>query len=172
VIDLARFLVGEVSSVSGLTRTFIPERPGGHVDVDDAFEAIVDFENGAVGTVEASRFCRGRKNAMSFEVNGSKGSIMFELERLNELQVHLFASRPGKHVQGFRQVLVSEAYHPFWEWWWPHGHIIGWEHTFVHGAARPYGADFVDGYRAAEVCDAIVRSSETGHRVDITYRAL
>jgi predicted dehydrogenase len=171
-------------SVSGLTRTFIPERPGGHVDVDDAFEAVVDFENGAVGTIEASRFCQGRKNALSFEVNGSKGSLVFELERLNELQVHLVESRPGAQAQGFRQVLVSEAYHPFWEWWWPHGHIIGWEHTFVHeihhlleaiatdGDVRPYGADFEDGYRAAEVCDAIVRSSETGRREEIAYRGL
>jgi predicted dehydrogenase len=184
VIDLARFLVGEISSVSGLARTFIPERPGGHVDVDDAFEAVVDFDNGAVGTIEASRFCQGRKNALSFEVNGSKGSLVFELERLNELQVHLVESRPGAQAQGFRQVLVSEAYHPFWEWWWPHGHIIGWEHTFVHeihhllqaiatdGDVRPYGADFEDGYRAAEVCDAIVRSSETGRRVEIAYRGL
>jgi len=77
---------------------------------------------------------------------------------------------------------VSEADHPFWEWWWPHGHIIGWEHTFVHeihhllhaiatgGDVRPYGADFEDGYRAAEVCDAILRSSESGRREAITYR--
>jgi predicted dehydrogenase len=184
VIDLARFLVGEISAVSGLTRTFVPERPGGSVDVDDAFEAVVDFENGAVGTIEASRFCQGRKNALTFEINGSKGSIVFELERLNELAVHLVDSRPGQHAQGFRQVLVSEAYHPFWEWWWPHGHIIGWEHTFVHelhhllhaiatdGAVRPDGADFEDGYRAAEVCEAILRSSETGRREAVTYRAL
>jgi predicted dehydrogenase len=184
VIDLARFLVGEISAVSGLTRTFVPERPGGSVDVDDAFEAVVDFEDGAVGTIEASRFCQGRKNALTFEINGSKGSIVFELERLNELAVHLVDSRPGQRAQGFRQVLVSEAYHPFWEWWWPHGHIIGWEHTFVHelqhflhaiatdGEVRPYGADFEDGYRAAEVCDAIVRSSESGRREQIVYRTL
>jgi predicted dehydrogenase len=182
VVDLARFLVGEIASVSGLTRTFIPERPGGTVDVDDAFEAVVEFENGAVGTIEASRFCHGRKNALTFELNGSKGSIVFELERLNELQVHLVDSRPGHSAQGFRQVLVSEAHHPFWEWWWPHGHIIGWEHTFVHelqhllhaiatdGGVRPYGADFEDGYRAAEVCEAILRSSESGRREPVTYQ--
>ena len=182
VIDLARFLVGEISSVSGIARTFIPERPGGTVDVDDAFEATVEFESGAVGTIEASRFCRGRKNALTFEINGSKGSLVFELERLNELQVHLVDSRPVAHAQGFRQVLVSEADHPFWQWWWPHGHIIGWEHTFVHeihhllqaiatdGDVRPYGADFEDGYRAAEVCDAILRSSESGRREAVTYR--
>ncbi len=182
VIDLARFLVGEIGSVSAVTRTFIPDRPGGTVDVDDAFEATVEFESGAIGTIEASRFCRGRKNALTFEINGSKGSMVFELERLNELQVHLVDSRPGAVAQGFRQVLVSEADHPFWQWWWPHGHIIGWEHTFVHeihyflqaiatgGDVRPYGADFEDGYRAAEVCDAILRSSESGRREAVTYR--
>jgi predicted dehydrogenase len=121
---------------------------------------------------------------MSFEINGSRGSITFDLERLNELAVHLVDSNPGRHAQGFRQVLVTEAYHPFMEWWWPHGHIIGWEHTFVHeiyhllGAianeaeVRPYGADFEDGYRAAEVCDAIIRSSETGRRVEVVYRGI
>ncbi|MFZ0092252.1 MAG: Gfo/Idh/MocA family oxidoreductase [Solirubrobacteraceae bacterium] len=184
VIDLARFLVGEIGSVAALTKTFIPERPGGRVDVDDAFAAVVQFQSGATGTIEASRFCQGRKNAMGFEINGSKGSIVFELERLNELSVHLVGSTPGSHAQGFRQVLVSEAYHPFWEWWWPHGHIIGWEHTFVHeihhlldaiahdSEVRPYGADFEDGYRAAEVCDAIVRASDSGHREEIRYRSL
>jgi predicted dehydrogenase len=184
VVDLARFLVGEISDVSGLTRTFISDRPGGHVDVDDAFESVVSFENGAAGTIEASRLCHGRRNAMTFEINGSKGSVVFELERLNELQVYLAGSHPGDRAQGFRQVLVSEADHPFWEWWWPQGHILGWEHTFVHeihhllrviaddGEVRPYGADFEDGYRAAEVCDAIVRSSETGRREEISYRSL
>ncbi len=184
VIDLARFLVGEITDVSGLTRTFISDRSGGHVDVDDAFESVVSFENGAVGTIEASRFCHGRKNSMTFEVNGSKGSIVFDLERLNELQVYLAGSTPGSDAQGFRQVLVTETTHPFWEWWWPHGHIIGWEHTFVHeihhllraiagqGEVRPYGADLEDGYRAAEVCDAIVRSSESGRREEISYRSL
>jgi len=184
IVDLARFLVGEIDAVCGLTRTFIPERPGGEVDVDDAFEATVAFENGAVGTLEASRFCHGRKNALTFEINGSKGSVAFELERLNELQVHLVDSRPGWNAQGFRQVLVTEATHPFLEWWWPHGHIIGWEHTFVHEIhhllqaiatgddVRPYGADFEDGYRAAEVCDAILRSSQNGVREQLRYRTM
>jgi predicted dehydrogenase len=184
VIDLARFLVGEINSVSAITRTFVPSRPGGEVDVDDAFEAAVTFEKGAVGTIEASRLCQGRKNALTFEINGSRGSIAFELERLNELQVHLADSRPGHNAQGFRQVLVTEANDPFLKWWWPPGHIIGWEHTFVHeihhllhaiaadDSIRPHGADFEDGYRAAEVCDAILRSSETGRREPIAYRAL
>jgi predicted dehydrogenase len=184
MIDLARFLVGEIAAVSGATRTFIDERPGGRVDVDDAFEAIVEFDNHAMGAIGASRLCHGRKNGLTFEINGSKGSIAFDLERLNELQVYLADSRPGQSAQGFRRVLVSEATHPFWEWWWPPGHMIGWEHTFVHqihtllraiatdGDVRPDGADFEDGYRAAEACDAILRSSETGRREQVRYRAL
>jgi predicted dehydrogenase len=183
VIDLSRYLLGqEVESVSALTRTFVEEREGQKVDVDDAFEAAVRFSGGVVGTLEASRFCPGRKNALSFEINGSKGSIVFDLERLNELQVHLTGSSPGQQAQGFRNVLVSEADHPFWEWWWPHGHIIGWEHSFVHeihhllSAIRedsdvaPHGATFEDGYRCAEVCDAILRSAESGTREEVSYR--
>jgi predicted dehydrogenase len=176
VIDLARYLVGDIAAVSGATRTFIKKRPGGTVDVDDAFESIVEFAGGAVGTIEASRFALGRKNGLTFEINGSKGSIGFDLERLNELQVHLPGSRPGADAQGFRTVLVSEADHPFWKWWWPHGHMIGWEHTMVHELHHfieciaknkkigPHGATFEDGYRTAEVCDAILRSAKSGRR--------
>ena len=117
---------------------------------------------------------RGRKNALQFEINGSKGSLSFDIERLNELEVHYRDSSPGKLSQGFRTVLVSEADHPFWEHWWPQGHMIGWEHTFVHeihhflSAIRddtdiaPHGATFEDGYRAAEICDAMLRSDESG----------
>jgi len=184
VIDLARFLVGELVAVCGVTRTFLEERPGGPVDVDDAFEAVVEFDNRAVGTIEASRFSTGRKNGLAFEINGSKGSLAFGLERLNELEVHLLDSRPGQNAQGFRRVLVTESSHPLMKWWWPPGHIIGWEHTFVHeirhlldaiatgGDVRPHGADFEDGYRAAEVADAILRSSETGRREQVIYRSL
>jgi predicted dehydrogenase len=170
VIDLARYLVGELSTVSALTATFQPGRT-----VDDGFEAAVSFDGGAIGTIEATRFAPGRKNALSFEINGSRGSIAFDLERLNELQI-------SRGTGGFTTRLVTEADDPFWQWWWPHGHIIGWEHTFVHeihhllnaiatdGDVRPHGADFEDGYRAAEVCDAILRSSESGRREAVTYR--
>jgi predicted dehydrogenase len=170
VIDLARYLVGEISSVSAVTATFQPGR-----SVDDAFEAVVQFDRGAVGTIEASRFAPGRKNALAWEINGSKGSLAFDLERLNELQI-------SEGTSGFRTRLVTEADDPFWNWWWPHGHMIGWEHTFVHelehllGAISgrnqigPHGATFEDGYRAAEVCDAVLRSAETGRRETVTYR--
>jgi len=177
VIDLARYLVGEISEVAAITQTFVKNR-----DVDDAVESVVRFENGAVGTIEATRFAQGRKNAFTWEINGSKGSLAFDLERLNELQVHFNDSKPGKQAQGFRTVLVSEADHPFWEHWWPQGHTIGWEHTFVHelhhfltairdgGDVAPHGATLEDGYRAAEVCDAMLRSAEQGARETVTYR--
>ena len=177
VIDLARYLVGEIATVAALTATFQPGR-----NVDDAVESVVQFENGAVGTIEASRFCQGRKNAFMWEINGSKGSIRFDLERLNELQVHLTGSTPGERAQGFRTVLVSEADHPFWEHWWPQGHTIGWEHSFVHELhhlltairddtdVAPHGATLEDGYRAAEICDAMLRSADQGTRETVTYR--
>ncbi len=185
IIDLGRHLIGEVKSVMAMTRTFIPERNDPEtgqrrkVEVDDAFEAVVEFENGAVGTLEASRFATGRKNHQVFEINGSKGSIRFNLERLNELEVYRTDS--PKHTQGFTDVLVTESYHPFWSNWWPHGHIIGWEHTFVHEIAHlldcivndkdiaPYGATFEDGYRNAVICDAILQSAEEGKRVEVTF---
>ena len=88
MIDLARYLVGEIASVSASTRTFVKDRDGGTVDVDDAVESVVDFADGAVGTIEATRFASGRKNGLTFEINGSKGSLAFDIERLNELQVH------------------------------------------------------------------------------------
>ena len=185
IIDLARFLVGEPKAVSGLARTWITERPdssGGMVksDVDDGFVALLDFENGALGTVEATRFAQGRKNYNSFEINAENGSIQFNLERLNELNVFWKGENPDT-TQGFHNVLISEAHHPYWENWWPHGHMIGWEHSFVHEFhhffdaivnnkdVAPYGADFVDGYRNAVICDAIIQSAETGSHVDIKY---
>src|SRR5437870_944960 len=176
VVDLARFLIGEFASVSALVKTFLPGR-----QVDDAIEAAAEFENGAVGTIEATRLALGRRNAFQWEINGSKASLAFDMERLNELQVFRV---DGDRARGFKTVLVSEADHPFWEFWWPPGHIIGWGETFVHelhhllgaiagdGDVAPYGATFEDGYRAAEVCDAIVRSGESGRREQISYRAL
>jgi len=182
IIDLARYLVGEPGSVTGLLKTFIAEREGGTVDVDDAFEATVEFTSGAVGTLEASRFASGRKNGLVFEVNGSKGSLVFDLERINELALYSSAE-PGR-TGGFRTILVTEPDHPFWDMWWPSGHVIGWEHTFVHeihhlltAIARdddvaPHGADFEDGYRASAVAAAIVEAHEDGRRVDVAYRSL
>jgi predicted dehydrogenase len=185
IIDLARFLVGEPRKVSAMAKTFIKNRSipsggTGEVTVDDAFTALLEFENGAMGTLEASRFCAGRKNYQVLEINGSKGSLTFDLERFNELQVFWKDEEP-RETQGFHNVLVSESYHPYWKYWWPQGHIIGWEHTFVHEIAHmldamvnktsvgPIGATFEDGYKNAVVCDAILASAEKERAIAINY---
>jgi predicted dehydrogenase len=184
IIDLARWLVGEPATIMAGLKTFIKERPrpgGGRgiVDVDDAFAAVVEFENGALGTLEATRFAKGRKNYEVLEINGENGSLRFNLERMNELEV-FWADAP-RDTQGFTPVLVSESFHPYWQYWWPQGHIIGWEHTFVHEIAHllnaivnntpiaPLGATFEDGYRNAVVGDAIAESAQSGRRVDVKY---
>ena len=176
VIDLGRFLNGEIATVAGFVKTFVAGR-----NVDDALEAAVEFENGSVGTIEGTRLALGRRNAFQWEINGSKGSLAFDMERLNELQVF---RADGDRARGFKTVLVSETDHPFWEHWWPPGHIIGWGDTFVHelhhmleviasdGEVAPFGATFEDGYRASEVGDAIVRSGQSGQRETISYRSL
>jgi predicted dehydrogenase len=186
ILDLARFLVGEPRRVMAMTKTFIEDRPlpagagRGKVDVDDAVTALLEFENGALGTIEASRFAHGNKNGQHWEINGEKGSLRFNLERMNELEV-FWAGEAPRETQGFHNVLVTESYHPYWEHWWPHGHIIGWEHSFVHEfqhffdaivnnkPVAPWGADFVDGYRNAVICDAIEDSARTGKAIEITY---
>ncbi len=137
-IDLARFLVGEITEVTAALETFVKERPlegqakkKAKVTVDDASAAVVRFANGALGTIEATRMAPGRKNYNRFEINGSLGSLAFDLERLNELQV-FFRSDRGD-VQGFRTVLATEAdHHAYVKAWWPAGHALGYEHTFVH----------------------------------------
>jgi predicted dehydrogenase len=179
VIDLARFLVGEFSGVIGLSKTFIKERPYvekmqglsanadtsfkmAPVTVDDATLFLAEFENGAIGTFEATRFAAGHKNALELEINGSKGSIKFELERFNELQY--FSREDEAGTQGFRTIGVTEEVHPYMSHWWPAGHIIGYEHTFVHELHAFISAitndndttpSFYDGYKCAQVMDAV-----------------
>jgi predicted dehydrogenase len=181
VLDLARWLAGEIVAVSGVTRTFVPERPaaGGGLEavtVDDAASATIEFACGAIGTLDATRFAPGYRNWLAIEVSGSRGSLRFSLERLNELDVYLEGDAPD--VLGFRTVLVTEAIHPYYRYWWPSGHIIGWQNTFVHqmqhmllacaglGSVAPDGATFEDGYRAALVADAIVASAMSGTRIN------
>jgi predicted dehydrogenase len=136
VIDVARFIVGEITEVSAALETFVKERPlvdnpkkKGRVTVDDASVSLVRFANSAIGTIEASRFAPGRKNCKRFEVNGSKGSLAFNLERLNELELYL-RDDPA-YIHGFRNIMVTDPVHPYWKWW-PAGHVIGYEHTFIH----------------------------------------
>jgi len=184
ILDLARFLVGEISQVCGMTKTFIDERPlpedpskKGKVDVDDAFISMLKFSNGAIGSVEASRFCAGRKNYERLEIHGTEGTINFDLERLNELEIYK-ASDPVDE-KGFRTILVSESVHPYYSKWWPHGHIIGWEHAMVHEvyhfikcivddeSVSPLGATFRDGARNNQIMDAILNSSEQGRWIAV-----
>jgi predicted dehydrogenase len=178
IVDLAQFLVGNITEVIGATETFIKERPldergaggaqTGQVTVDDWAAFLARFENGAMGTFEATRLAPGRKARESFEINGSEGSVFFELERMNELQVY-FAEDPPEG-SGFRTVLVTEPDHPYMEAWWPPGHIIGYEHTFVHtvkdllegvAAGESPAPTFEDGYRCQAVLDAVERSVES-----------
>jgi predicted dehydrogenase len=171
-IDLARYLVGEITEVSGLLKTFIPERPlpqsrtMAPVEVDDAALSLVKFESGAVGTIEASRFATGRKNQNRFEINGSRGSIVFNLERMNELELYVDEGPES----GFRTIQVTGKGYPYMEGWWPRGHIIGYEHTFTHTVLDLLKAideqrlptpNFEDGVRNQRVLDAVERASES-----------
>ena len=173
-LDLARFLVGEITEVSGLLETFVKERPledgsgMGEVDVDDAALALVRFENGANGSVQGTRFAPGRKNYNRFEINGSTGSLVFDLERMNELLVY---EEQGPD-SGFRSILATDEAHPYVGAWWPPGHIIGYEHTFthtvldlllaIHAGVQPK-PDFEDGVRNQQLLDAIERSAASRH---------
>ncbi|HYI99974.1 MAG TPA: Gfo/Idh/MocA family oxidoreductase [Thermoleophilaceae bacterium] len=175
-IDLARFLVGEIAAVDGRVGAIRT------VEVDDSVEATIEFADGPTGSISASRLCHGRRNSLTLEVNGTKGSLAFDLERLNELQLYVAGSGPTERAQGFRRVLVTDRDHPYLDHWWPPGHTLGWADTFVHelhhllGAlagdheVAPYGATFEDGYRAAEICDAVLRSSASGAREPVAYR--
>jgi predicted dehydrogenase len=176
-IDLARFLVGEITEVAGALETFIKRRPlldnpkkTGAVTVDDAALSLVRFANGAVGSIEGSRVAPGRKNYNRFEINGSKGTVAFDLERLNELEYYS-TSDPGA-VQGFRRIMVTEgAHHAYVKGWWPPGHIIGYEHTFTHavydlleamaGRKKTVKPDFEDGLRNQQVLEAFEKAART-----------
>lgn len=168
--DLARFLVGEITEVSGMLKTFTPERPSpdgpgmAPVEVDDAALSMVRFENGAIGSIEASRFATGRRNYNRFEINGSRGSIAFNLERMNELEVYLEEGPQS----GFKTILVTDTKHPFMTGWWPPGHIIGYEHTFTHTVLDLLKAvaeeklptpNFEDGVQMQKILDAVEQSS-------------
>jgi predicted dehydrogenase len=180
-VDLARFLVGEITEVSGALQTFVKRRPlvgnpkkKGTVTVDDAAVAVVRFANGALGSVEASRMAPGRRNWNRFEINGSEGSLAFDLERLNELEV--FFRDDAQAEQGFRRILVTEREHPYVQAWWPPGHIIGWEHTFTHTVFDLLQAmdrkkvptpSFEDGVRNQAVLHAIERSATSRRWVKV-----
>ena len=180
-IDLARFLVGEISEVAADLATFVKMRPlpdnpkkRGRVTVDDASVSLVRFANGAIGTIEATRMAPGRKNYNRFEINGSRGSLAFDLERMNELELYLEADQ--QRVRGFRRILVTESTHPYVKAWWPPGHIIGYEHTFTHTVYDLLEAmardkvpqpNFVDGVRNQRVLGAIEKAAATRRWISV-----
>jgi predicted dehydrogenase len=179
-VDLARYLVGEIEAVSGAQEIFVKERPladgsgKGTVTADDAMYFLARFRDGALGSFMATRFATGRKNYLRLEIFGSEGSLIFNLERLNELE---FYSRADEDkTQGFRNIVVTESSHPFISAWWPPGHIIGWEHTFIHEVhdlllaidrGEEVHPDFYDGLRCQQVLDAAVQSSVEGRWVEV-----
>ncbi|MFF0225418.1 Gfo/Idh/MocA family protein [Streptomyces sp. NPDC004629] len=184
IVDLAQYLAGErLTGVSALTETFVRQRPlpggpssglaavsaagTGEVTVDDAALFTGRFASGALASFEATRYATGRKNALRIELNGERGSLAFDLERLNELSYH-DGTEPGTHA-GFRRILVTEPDHPYLEGWWPPGHGLGYEHTFVHQArdlllAIAEGSapepSFADGLQVQRVLAAVEESAE------------
>ncbi|MGC1213727.1 MAG: Gfo/Idh/MocA family oxidoreductase [Micromonospora sp.] len=188
IIDLTQYVTGQrITGVSALTETFVKERPlpagssglaaqadgngraMGAVTVDDAAVFVARLDGGALGTYEASRFATGRKNALRVEINGSLGTVVFDLERLNELEFY-DATRPAAE-QGFTRILVTESDHPYMSAWWPPGHIIGYEHSFTHQMrdfveAIATGTDpapsFADALQVQLVLDAVTRSAGLG----------
>ncbi|AXI89757.1 Gfo/Idh/MocA family oxidoreductase [Actinospica acidiphila] len=184
IVDLAQYLAGErLAGVSALTETFVRERPlptapssglgavsaagTGQVTVDDAALFTGRFASGALASFEATRYATGRKNALRIELNGERGSLAFDLERLNELEYH-DGTADATHG-GFRRILVTEPGHPYLDAWWPPGHGLGYEHTFahqardlVHAIAEGRGPEpsFADGLQVQRVLAAVEESAE------------
>ena len=190
-IDLARYFAGDIKSVMGMQKTFIKSRPivermeglsaaaqkdapRGEVDVDDGTVFIAEFESGALGCFEATRFSAGHKNDLFIEVSGDRGSLRYTFERMNELQ--FFSADDAEGEQGFRLIQASEGVHPYMYAWWPAGHVIGYEHTFVHEIYEfvnaisndtPTCPSFADGVECARVIEAVELSSQRRAAVDI-----
>jgi predicted dehydrogenase len=183
-IDMARFLAGDIAEVVGMEKTFISERPAEgrsaglsatagegteKVTVDDATLFLAKFKSGALGSFEATRMAPGRKNYNRIEVNGSRGSVVFNFEEMNTLEYYNCGDPPGR--QGFRRIMATEGVHPFVAAWWPPGHILGYEHTFVHAVyelmnaiagKKTIMADFRDGAQCVAVLDAVAKSIDEG----------
>ncbi|MCC8247742.1 Gfo/Idh/MocA family protein [Saccharothrix luteola] len=170
IVDAAQYVTGDlITGVSATTETFVRSRPDGDgfadVTVDDAAVFLARFSSGALGTFEATRYALGRKNSMRLEVNGTRGSLAFDFESMNELSV--FSADDGS-AAGFRRILVTEADHPYVGAWWPPGHLLGYEHTFTHEAADFLTAigggvdpspSFADGLRVQRVLAAVEESA-------------
>ncbi len=187
IVDLARYLIGEFKEVCAITETFVRQRPlvgrdsarpartrarRGKVTVDDAVTMTGRFQNGALASLEATRFAPGRKNSITLEINGSAGSLFFE--EMNRLK--FYSRRDPQDRQGFRDILVTEPTHPYIDKWWPAGHMIGYEHTFIHMiadfvkalvAGKSVEPSFHDGLQNQRVLDATLKSVQTKRQARI-----
>jgi predicted dehydrogenase len=187
IIDLTQYITGErITGVSAMLETFVKERPVpesftglagsapvaarlGAVTVDDTALFLARFTGGAVATFEATRFASGRKNAIRIEINGSKGSLAFDFEDMNVLNV--FDNTEDAREAGFKRVLVTEPSHPYVSAWWPAGHGLGYEHAFTHQAVdlltaiaenRDPAPSFADGLNVQRVLAAVEDSAAAG----------
>ncbi len=181
-IDLARFLVGEISEVAAIGCTVVPQVAGKKVEVDDAFVSILQFENGPIGVIQASRVAGGHGHTSAIQVDGTKGSLRYDVSRLNEIEI------ADGLACGFRTVQVIKEEHPLSDFWWEGGvqgsHPIGWVECFVqqmnhfveavlgNREISPLAATFEDGYRAVEIADSMIRSWQSARREPIKFRSL
>jgi predicted dehydrogenase len=185
IIDMSRFLLGEIVGLSGLVRTYNTTRVSRAgqpetVTADEGSVTLVEFANGATGTLESSGVATGHRNQHAWEINGASGSLAWDLEDPNHLQVFIDGA-PLPEVRGFTNVSVTDPDHPLQTRYLPVGHNAGWEYGHVHALhhfldcvandkpVAPYGATFEDGYRCQVIMDAIVRSSRSGRRIDLRY---
>lgn len=192
LIDMAHYLIGDITEVIGMSETFIKERPlpeetgglsatsgnqseTGPVTVDDATLFLARFGNGALGSFEATRFATGHRSTNSFEINGSKGSVIFDFERMNELQVYFNDDKDD--VQGFRRIMATDPAHAYSGVWWPAGHPIGYEHTFTHAFVEFLDAieqdrqpvpNFNDGVKCQQVLEAVEQSVKERKWIDVS----
>ena len=180
-IDTALWLNGAIQSVCGMTEIFIKERPVQEkpderksIEVDDNCAFLARFENGSNGTFEATRYARGRKNQNSFEINGEKGSLYFDLENMHQLQY--FNHADPDHLQGWRNILVTASEHPYMDKWWVPGCVIGYEHTFINALADFVGGlesgegthpTFADALETQKVHDCMLSSAREGKWINV-----
>lgn len=173
-VDLAHHLVGDIKEISCRGKQFIKERPlasepekKGHVEVECAALMMAEFENGALGSIETTRYATGRRNRHTFEIYGSKGSLTWDMEDMNRLQ--FYSANDPSTASGYRDILVTERDHEYVNAWWPPGHIIGYEHGFVHAVVDFLQAihdgggispDFRDGVKITEVLEQALKSME------------
>ena len=180
-VDLAHFLVGDFAELVCHGKQFVSDRKlasdpsqTGQVEVECAANLMGEFKNGALATIETTRYATGRRNRHTFEIYGTKGAITWDMEDMNRLKFYNEGDPEG--LRGFRDIMVNEPSHEYANAWWPPGHIIGYEHAFVHAAVDFMRAikdgngikpDFNDGVNIMKVLEASLRSMETGERIKL-----